>query len=200
MAFGSVKVDQIITSTQTVTVDDLQTGANGSVTNAMLAGSIADSKLNQITTAGKVSGSAVTSGTIGGSTGLGTTGNLATTGTLAIGQANAASNVDLDLAGTYAQTVVAVPASDIDCSLGNYFTKTISGNTTFTISNVPISRAYSLVLELTHTSGTVTWPSSVKFPGDSAPTLTDGKTSLFVLITDDGGTRFRAVTNVDYTT
>ncbi len=46
---------------------------------------IADTKLNTITTAGKVSGSAITSGTIGGSTAISTTGNISTTGTLSDG-------------------------------------------------------------------------------------------------------------------
>ena len=39
---------------------------------------------------------------------------------------------------------------------------------------------------------------AVKWPADTAPTLTDGKTQLFTLITDDGGTRWRANTSVDY--
>jgi hypothetical protein len=60
------------------------------------------------------------------------------------------------------------------------------------------SRSFSFVLELTHSSGTVTWPSSVKFPGDTAPTLTAGKTHLFVFETNDGGTRFRGAALVDY--
>jgi hypothetical protein len=101
--------------------------------------------------------------------------------------------------GTYSQTIVAVSALDIDCSAGNYFTKTISANSTFTISNVPSSRSYSFTLELTHTSGTVTWPAAVKFPDDTAPTLTTGKTHLFMFVTDDGGTRWRAAALVDYT-
>ena len=104
----------------------------------------------------------------------------------------------LDVNGTQVSNVVAMAGLDVDCSLGNYFTKTINGNSTFTFSNVPASRAFSFVLELTHTSGTVTWPSSVKFPADTAPTLTTGKTHLFVFISDSGSTRFRAATVVDY--
>ena len=89
-------------------------------------------------------------------------------------------------------------ALDVDCSTGNYFTKTINGNSTFTFSNVPSGCAYSFTLELTHTSGTVSWPASVKFPADTAPTLTAGKTHLFMFVTDDGGSRFRASSLVDY--
>lgn len=94
--------------------------------------------------------------------------------------------------------VVPVPALDIDCAAGAYFTKTISANSTFTFSNVPSTRAYALTLELTHTSGTVTWPTSVKFPSGIVPVLTTGKTHLFVFVTDDGGSRFRGAALVDY--
>jgi hypothetical protein len=101
--------------------------------------------------------------------------------------------------GSYGQTIVAVAALDIDCSLGNYYTKTINGNSVFTVSNVPATRAYAFTLELTHTSGTVTWFSGVEWPGGTAPTLTTGKTHLVMFLTDDGGTRWRASSLINYT-
>jgi hypothetical protein len=110
-----------------------------------------------------------------------------------------AFNAGVDVDGPYKQTVEAVAALDIDCSTGNYFTKTISGDSTFTVSNVPASRAYSFTLELTHTSGVVTWFSGVEWPGGAAPTLTTGKTHLFVFVTDDGGTRWRGAALANYT-
>jgi len=101
--------------------------------------------------------------------------------------------------GPYTEDVTAVAALDIDCSLGNYFTKTIAANSTFTFSNPPASgRAYAFTLELTHTSGVITWPASVKWPLDVAPTLTTGKTHLFMFVTKDGGTRWRGAALVDY--
>ena len=101
--------------------------------------------------------------------------------------------------GAYTEDVTAVAALDIDCSLGNYFTKTIAANSTFTFSNPPASgRAYAFTLELTHTSGVITWPASVKWPLDVAPTLTTGKTHLFMFVTKDGGTRWRGAALVDY--
>jgi hypothetical protein len=109
-----------------------------------------------------------------------------------------ATNTRFDLSGTYAQTIVAVGALNIDCSTGNYFTKTINGNSTFTVSNVPSSRAYSFTLELTHTSGTITWFSGVVWPGGTAPTLTTGKVHLFMFVTDDGGTTWRASSLINY--
>lgn len=100
--------------------------------------------------------------------------------------------------GSYQANIVAMAALDVDCSAGNYFTKTISTNSTFTFSNAPSSRAYAFTMELTHTSGTVTWPTTVKWPSDTAPTLTTGKTHLFIFVTDDGGTRWRGASLVDY--
>ena len=101
--------------------------------------------------------------------------------------------------GSVRGNIVAVAALDIDCSAGNYFTKTISANSTFTFSNAPASRSFAFTLELTHTSGTVTWPTAVQWPGQTAPTLTTGRTHLFVFVTDDGGTRWRGAALVDYT-
>lgn len=105
----------------------------------------------------------------------------------------------VDVTGSQRGGITAVSALAIDCSLGNYFTKTINANSTFTITNAPASRAYSFTLELTHTSGTVTWPTSVQWPGGTAPTLTTGKTHLFMFVTDDAGTRWRGAALADYT-
>jgi hypothetical protein len=115
-----------------------------------------------------------------------------------IGIAITAAAGRLDLSGNYVQNIVAVAALDIDCSAGNYFTKTINANSTFTFSNAPASRSYAFALELTHTSGTITWPAAVKWPKDTAPTLTTGKTHIFIFVTDDSGTRWRGAALVDY--
>jgi hypothetical protein len=94
--------------------------------------------------------------------------------------------------------VNAVSALNIDCSLGTYFTKTVAANSTFTVSNVPSGRAYALTLELTVTSGSVTWWTGVVWPGATAPTLTAGKVHLLMFVTDDGGTVWRGSSLVDY--
>ena len=50
----------------------------------------------------------------------------------------------------YLQSSTALAASDVDMSLGSYFTKTLSANTTFTFSNPPASgTAGSFALEVT---------------------------------------------------
>lgn len=117
-----------------------------------------------------------------------------------IGINQSAPATKLDVSGAYAGNATAVSALDIDCSSANYFTKTINGASTFTVSNVPASRSYSFVLELEHTSGAITWFSGVEWPSGTAPTLTTGKTHFFIFHTDNGGTRWRASSLINYTT
>ena len=117
---------------------------------------------------------------------------------LGIGQA-AGTGTELDLAGRYAQTSIAVAELDIDCSLGNYYTKTITSSSTFTFSNIPASRSYSFTLCVTHDSGTITWPGSVKWPKNTAPTLNTYKKHKFMFSTYDGGSVFYAAALVDFT-
>ena len=103
------------------------------------------------------------------------------------------------LNGAVRHNVTAVAALDIDCSASNYFTKTISGDSTFTFSNAPASgTSFGFTLELTHTSGVVTWPAAVQWPANTAPSLTTGNTHLFMFVTDDGGTVWHGAALVDY--
>lgn len=113
--------------------------------------------------------------------------------------AQSVHNAGLSVDGPYKQVSEAVSALEIDLSTGNYFTKTISGNSTFTFANPPASGTVgSFTLKIVHSSGTITWPSSVKFPSDTAPTLTAGKTHIFVFQTVNGGSRYQGISAVDY--
>lgn len=87
---------------------------------------------------------------------------------------------------------VAVAASNIDLSLGNYFTRTISGTTTFTVSNVASSGSVSsFILQLTNGgSATVNWFSGVDWAGGTAPTLTASGVDVLGFYTVDGGTNW----------
>ena len=108
-------------------------------------------------------------------------------------------NAGTKVTGPYSANITAMGANDVDCSAGNYFTKTITGATTFTFSNVPTSVVYSFTMEVTlNGNNSITWPTSVKWNGDAAPSITDAKTQLFMFITDDGGTRWRGSALVDY--
>jgi hypothetical protein len=100
--------------------------------------------------------------------------------------------------GSVRQSASAVSALDIDCAAGNYFTKTITGASTFTFSNAPASgKAYFFALRLTLTSGSVTWPGSVVWPG-TAPSLATAKTHLLFFATEDGGTTWRGSALTSY--
>lgn len=105
----------------------------------------------------------------------------------------------VDVNGNQAVNIVSVAALDIDCSAGNFFTKTINGNSTFTFSNVPSSRAFAFTLELVHTSGSVTWPAAVVWPNNIAPVLNTGRTHMFTFVTDNNGTTWRGAAQVNYT-
>ena len=91
------------------------------------------------------------------------------------------------------ETKVAMGADDIDLSVGNYFTKTISGATTLTVSNVASSGSVSaFVLELTNGgSATVTWFSGVTWAAATPPTLTAAGVDTLAFFTSDGGTTWR---------
>lgn len=93
----------------------------------------------------------------------------------------------------YLQSGGALAATNIDISSGSYFTKTLSANTTFTFSNPPASGfAASFALEVTGASTyTITWPSSVKWHGGSAPDAPESATTnLYVFLTTDSGTTY----------
>jgi len=88
------------------------------------------------------------------------------------------------------ETQIAIAASNIDLSLGNYFTKTISTTTTFTVSNTASSGTVnSLIFDLTNGgSSAVTWWSGVKWASGTAPTLTASGRDVLGFFTEDGGT------------
>ncbi len=91
-----------------------------------------------------------------------------------------------------------VSTNDINCGTGNYFTKSISANTTLTFSNIPTGKAYGFTLKVNHTGGAITFPGTVQWPGGTLPTLTTGKVHLLSFVTDDGGVIWHGVANTNY--
>lgn len=88
----------------------------------------------------------------------------------------------------------AVSASNIDCALGNYFTKTAVGSLTWTVSNVPANKVYSFILELTNGGlGSQVWMTGIKWPGGTAPILASSGVDVLGFITIDSGTTWRGV-------
>jgi len=114
-------------------------------------------------------------------------------------------NAGIAVDGPYKQTAEAVSALDIDLATGNYFTKAISTSSTVTFSNPPASGtvgSFTLELVLTGASTAITWPNTVYWNGDAgqtAPTLVDARTHLFMFVTTDGGTKYRGAVLSNYT-
>lgn len=93
------------------------------------------------------------------------------------------------------EVMAVVSASNIDINAGNVFTRTISGATTFTVSNVPAAGTVaSFILELTNGgSATVTWWAGVKWASGTAPTLTAAGVDMLGFYTHNGGTTWRGL-------
>jgi len=138
-------------------------------------------------------------------TGVSSIAGYAELGTAQTFTAEQTFNAGLSVDGAYEQAAEAVAALDIDLSTGNYFTKSISTSSTVTFSNPPTSGtvgSFTLELALTGASTAITWPSSVYWNGDAgqtAPTLVDSRTHLFMFVTSDGGTTYRGAVLKDYT-
>lgn len=93
------------------------------------------------------------------------------------------------------ETKVALANGTIDLATGNYFSKTISGATTFSVTNVPASGIVGgFNLELTNGgSATVTWWSNVKWAAGTAPTLTSAGRDILGFYTHDNGTTWNGL-------
>ena len=104
------------------------------------------------------------------------------------------SNFNVTKTVSIIETKAAIAASAIDVNLGNYFTKTISGATTFTANAISSGNVSSFILELTNAgSAAITWFSGVKWAGGTAPTLTSSGVDILGFYTHDGGTTWRGL-------
>ena len=112
-------------------------------------------------------------------------------GDLAVAHGGTGSS-DLTLTGVK-ETRVAMSANDIDLSAGNYFTYTLSGAQTLTVSNVASSGSVSaFVLEVTNGgSAGLSYFSGVTWAAATAPTLTAAGVDTLAFFTHDGGTTWR---------
>lgn len=89
-------------------------------------------------------------------------------------------------------------ATTIDLNSGNYITATVTGATTWTISNSASGAFVNyFILELINGgSATQTWMSGIKWPGGTAPTLTASGTDVLAFISSDNGTTWRGVASM----
>ncbi len=84
-------------------------------------------------------------------------------------------------------TSVALSGTSIDLSAGSVFTKTMSANATFSISNAPSGKASQFILILENGGAyTVTWPNSVVWAGGEAPALAETGKNVLRFVTPNG--------------
>ena len=93
------------------------------------------------------------------------------------------------LTGMLTEAYAALAAASIDLALGAYFSKTITGATTFTLANVPAAgKAVSFILDLTNGgSATITWWAGIKWAKGTAPTLTAAGRDVLGFFSYNGG-------------
>lgn len=89
----------------------------------------------------------------------------------------------------YDDNVVPLSGTNIDLTSGRTFTKTITENTTFTITNATSGKMTIFNIALTNAGAyTITWPSSVKWHNSVHPQLTANGLDILSFMTLDGGT------------
>lgn len=96
--------------------------------------------------------------------------------------------------GTYA---------NLDISSFNFFTANAATDTTFQFQNTPTGNVgVSFILELSNGGDhTITWPNTVRWPSNTAPTLsTTDSTDMFVFFSDNDGVIWRAAYQTGYIT
>lgn len=83
---------------------------------------------------------------------------------------------------------VAIAATEIDLKTGNLFSKTITGATTLSLKNAPVSGSVAtFILELTNAGTNVTWWAGLKWQKGAPPTLTAAGTDVLGFYSRDGG-------------
>lgn len=179
-----------------VTGTVITTGDTGTVTNAMLAGSIATSKITGLATSATTdtsNASNISTGTL--AVARGGTGATATTGTGSnvlsasptltgtITLTGAVLSGDMTLSSGFTANTKALTASTsftVDPATSNF--QTITNNGTFTITAPTATGNYSIVIQVTNgaSAGTITLSSFTKTAGDSFTTTNGDDFMIFI--------------------
>jgi hypothetical protein len=124
-------------------------------------------------------------------------------GPFAVGNTSGAiANTTLDVYGGAAMNVVtlATTSNTVNVALANYFISTPAGTSTWIFTGAPVSRDSSFVLQLANGgSYTITWPSSVRWPANTAPTLSTNGVDVLIFSTVNTGTTWRGSSLTGYT-
>lgn len=84
---------------------------------------------------------------------------------------------------------------------GNYMSMTLTGAVTFTFSNLRVGTTYVLLIAQNGTGGyAITWPSSVRWPGGTTPTLntTANRVSMVTLTPVSGSVVLGSLSGTNY--
>ena len=124
-------------------------------------------------------------------------------GPFAVGNTSGAiANTTLDVYGGAAMNVVtlATTSNTVNVALANYFISTPAGTSTWIFTGAPVSRDSSFVLQVANGgSYTITWPSSVRWPANTAPTLSTNGVDVLIFSTVNTGTTWRGSSLTGYT-
>jgi hypothetical protein len=124
-------------------------------------------------------------------------------GPFAVGNTSGAiANTSLDVYGGVAMNVVTLATSSntINVALANYFVVNPAGTTAFVFTGAPVARDSSFVIELANGGAyTVTFPAAVRWPANTAPTLTSSGKDLLIFSTANTGTIWRGSSLIGYT-
>ncbi len=166
---------------------------NDSIMNTDINASaaIADTKLATISTAGKVSGSAITSGTIAGTTAINSSGAITTTGAITGKTFVTPPATTLTPSGT---------AQTIDFSTSNVQTLDLSsatGTVTLTFSNPVAGGVYTVIVDQGATPRAITWPGTVLWENATAPTLS-GANKIDLITFLWNGTNYFGVSSLTF--
>ena len=103
-------------------------------------------------------------------------------------------NIDLtDIIKEKAQVLV---AGTLDLNEGNLFTKTVTSDTTFTLTNISAipNVVQSFILEITNGGNfIVSWWNNVKWDSGEMPELTENGVDILGFYTSDNGNTWRGV-------
>ena len=100
------------------------------------------------------------------------------------------SSTGVAITSALRETRTTTSGNAINLNNGSYFTHTVSGSTTFSVTNVPSTgTAVSFILDITNGgSQLITWWSGVKWPNGYPPALTTSGRDMLGFTTYDGGT------------
>lgn len=98
-------------------------------------------------------------------------------------------------AGLFEHAVAMGAGSAIDLNAASVFSKTVTGATTFTVSNTPASGTFaSFILDLTNGgAGAITWWANLRWAGGAAPILTGAGRDVLGFYTWDAGANWNGL-------